>query len=327
MSGVGEVTLAGYEPRNLRVWVDNAKLKPLQLTILDVKSALQSEQVEQAAGYLENSSNEFNVRTMGEGATPEAVGNIQIKKRGGESIYNSNIRIHDVARVEDGLEDIRHMALVHGARAVGIGIKKQHGANSVAVAQEVKDRVAELVKGLPPDIKLGVNFDSSVFIQRRHPRDRDHAHSSPQSSLPLSAFLFLGSFSSTINVLLSIPTSVMGTFIVLYFMGFTLNFFTLLGLSLAIGIVVDDAIMVLENIVRHLEMGKTRVLAARDGAREITFAALAATIAVVAIFLPVAFMSGLSAASSSNSASLFPPRCCFRWSRPSRSRPCAARSS
>ena len=148
LPGVGEVTLAGYEPRNLRVWVDNAKLKPLQLTILDVKSALQSEQVEEAAGYLENANNEFNVRTMGEGATPEAVGNIQIKKRGGESIYNSTIRIHDVARVEDGLNDIRHMALAHGERAIGIGVKKQHGANSVAVAQAVKDRVAELRKAL-----------------------------------------------------------------------------------------------------------------------------------------------------------------------------------
>jgi HAE1 family hydrophobic/amphiphilic exporter-1 len=292
LPGVGEVTLAGYEPRNLRVWVDNAKLKPLELTILDVKSALQSEQVEEAAGYLENANNEFNVRTMGEGATPEAVGNIQIKKRGGESIYNSNIRIHDVARVEDGLEDIRHLALVQGERAIGIGIKKQHGANSVAVAQAVKERLAELAKGLPPDIKVGVNFDSSVFIQ-------DAIHET-EFTLILSAvitgvvcFLFLGSWSSTLNVLLSIPTSVMGTFIVLYFMGFTLNFFTLLGLSLAIGIVVDDAIMVLENIVRHLEMGKTRVLASRDGAREITFAALAATVAVVAIFLPVAFMSGI----------------------------------
>ena len=292
LPGVGEVTLAGYEPRNLRVWVDNAKLKPLQLTILDVKSALQNEQVEEAAGYLENARSEFNVRTMGEGATPEAVGNIQIKKRGGEAIYNSTIRIHDVARVEDGLNDIRHVALAHGERAIGIGIKKQHGANSVAVAQAVKDRVAELRQALPPDVTLAVNFDSSVFIQ-------DAIHET-EFTLILSAvitgvvcFLFLGSFSSTINVLLSIPTSVMGTFIVLYFMGFTLNFFTLLGLSLAIGIVVDDAIMVLENIVRHLEMGKSRVLASRDGAREITFAALAATIAVVAIFLPVAFMSGI----------------------------------
>jgi HAE1 family hydrophobic/amphiphilic exporter-1 len=292
LPGVGEVTLAGYQQRNLRVWVDNEKLKALQLTMLDVKSALESEQVEEAAGYLENSTNEFNVRTMGEGATPEAVGALRIKKRGGETIYNSNIRIRDVARVEDGLEDVRHMAIVNGKPGIGIGIKKQHGANSVAVAQAVKDRLVELRKLLPPDVKIDVNFDSSIFIQE--------AIHETEFTLLLSAvitsivcFLFLGSWSSTVNVLLSIPTSVMGTFMVLYFMGFTLNFFTLLGLSLAIGIIVDDAIMVLENIVRHLEMGKSKVLAARDGAREITFAALAATIAVVAIFLPVAFMSGI----------------------------------
>src|SRR5271163_1090001 len=292
LPGVGEVTLAGYQQRNLRVWVDNNKLKPLQLTMLDVKAALETEQVEEAAGYLENSNNEFNVRTMGEGVTPEAVGAIQIKKRGGEAIYNSNIRIRDVARVEDGLDDVRHVALANGRPGIGIGIKKQHGANSVAVADAVKTRLEELRKTLPPDIKIDVNFDSSVFI-------KDAIHET-EFTLLLSAiitslvcFLFLGSWSSTFNVLLSIPTSVMGTFAVLYFMGFTLNFFTLLGLSLAIGIVVDDAIMVLENIVRHSEMGKSKVLAARDGAREITFAALAATIAVVAIFLPVAFMSGI----------------------------------
>ncbi len=292
LPGVGEVTLAGYQQRNLRVWVDNNKLKPLQLTMLDVKSALETEQVEEAAGYLENAQTEFNVRTMGEGITPEAVGDIQIKKRGGEAIYNSTIRIRDVARVEDGLDDVRHMAIVNGKPGIGIGVKKQHGANSVAVAKAVKDRLVELRKGLPPDITIDVNFDSSIFIE-------DAIHET-EFTLLLSAlitsvvcFLFLGSWSSTFNVLLSIPTSVMGTFAILYFMGFTLNFFTLLGLSLAIGIVVDDAIMVLENIMRHREMGKSKVLASRDGAREITFAALAATIAVVAIFLPVAFMTGI----------------------------------
>src|SRR5260221_1606988 len=165
LPGVGEVTLAGFQQRNLRVWVDNNKLKPLQLTMLDVKTALQSEQVEEAAGYLENSSNEFNVRTMGEGVTPGEVGNIQIKKRGGEAIYNSNIRIHDVARVEDGLDDIRHMAIVDGKPGIGIGIKKQHGSNSVAIAGAVKARLEELRKTLPPDIKIDVNFDSTVFIE------------------------------------------------------------------------------------------------------------------------------------------------------------------
>src|ERR1700761_1344764 len=195
LPGVGEVTLAGYQQRNLRVWVDNAKLRPLQLTMLDVKAALETEQVEEAAGYLENASNEFNVRTMGEGVTPEAVGNIQIKKRGGEAIYNSNIRIKDVARVEDGLDDVRHAAIVNGKPGIGIGIKKQHGANSVAVAKAVRDRLDELKKTLPSDIKIDVNFDSSVFI-------KDAIHET-EFTLLLSAiitslvcFLFLGSWSS-----------------------------------------------------------------------------------------------------------------------------------
>ena len=248
--------------------------------------------MEQAAGYIENSTNQFNVRTMGEGTTTEELARIQIKNRGGEPIYNSNIRIGDVARIEDGLSDIQRIALVNGHEGLGIGIKKQHGSNAVAVAHEVKDRLEKLQALLPSDIKIAVAYDSTKFVE-------DAIHET-EITLILSAlitgllcFLFLGSLSSTINVFLSIPTSVMGTFFILYLFNFTLNFFTLLGLSLAIGIVVDDAIMVLENIVRHFHMGKSKVFASLDGAREITFAALAATLAVVAIFLPVAFMHGV----------------------------------
>ncbi|MEZ0299397.1 MAG: efflux RND transporter permease subunit, partial [Candidatus Methylacidiphilales bacterium] len=292
--GVGEVVLAGYSQRNLRVWINNNKLKPLQLTVMDVKNAIEQEHIEVAAGYLENSRTEMNVRTMGEGLTAEAIGNIQIKSRGGQPIYNSTIRIRDVARVEDGLDDIRRVAVVAESQGLGVGIKKQRGANAVAVSAAVKARLKQMSANgiMPPDVKVEVNFDSTEFIRE--------AINETLFTLVLSAlvtgvacYLFLGSISSTFNVLLSIPTSVMGTFIVMYYMGFTLNFFTLLGLSLAIGIVVDDAIMVLENIVRHFEMGKNRVRASLDGAREITFAAMAATVAVMAIFLPVAFMQGI----------------------------------
>lgn len=292
LPGVGEVVLGGYSQRNLRVWVDNEKLKPLELTIVDVQTAIQQEHIETASGYLENRKNEINVRMMGEGLTPEQVGNIQIKKRGGESIYNSWIRIKDVARVEDGLDDIRHLGIIQGGKGLALGIKKQRGSNAVAVADAVKKKLVQLRQVLPPDIHIDVNFDSTKFISE--------AIHETLFTLLLSAlvtslvcFLFLGSWSSTINVLFSIPTSIVGTFLVMYFMGFTLNFFTLLGLSLAIGIVVDDAIMVLENIVRHAEMGKDKMLAAGDGAREITFAAIAATAAVMAIFLPVVFMQGI----------------------------------
>jgi len=290
--GVGAVVLGGYSERNLRVWVDNNKLKELELSILDVKTAIEEEHVEVAGGYLENPKKELNIRTMGEGLTAEGVGEIQIKKRGGEPIYRSKIRIKDVARVEDGLDDLRRLAVVADGTVIGLGIKKQRGTNAVQVGRAVKAKLEEMRKTLPKDLKIDINFDSTVFIEE--------AINETLWTLVASAivtglvcYLFLGSWSSTLNVLLSIPTSVMGTFAVMYFMGFTLNFFTLLGLSLAIGIVVDDAIMVLENIVRHYRMGKDRVAAARDGAREITFAAVAATLAVIAIFLPVAFMHGI----------------------------------
>ncbi len=292
VSGVGEILLSGFSERNLRVWVDNDKLKQYELTVTDIQKSLELDQVEVAAGYMETEKHELNVRVMGEGRTPEQVGDILIRQRGGNPIYDPNIRLKDVARVEDSLNDIRRISRINGNPGVGLGIKKQRGSNAVAVAQGVKKRLLELNKTLPKDIGISINFDSTKFIE--------DSVKETEFTLILSAlitglvcYLFLGSWNSTFNVLLSIPTSVIGTFMIIYFMGFTLNFFTLLGLALAIGIVVDDAIMVLENIFRHLEMGKDRVSAARDGAREITFAAIAASVAVIAIFLPVLFVKGV----------------------------------
>ncbi|HEY8964875.1 MAG TPA: efflux RND transporter permease subunit, partial [Candidatus Methylacidiphilales bacterium] len=292
LPGVGQVVLGGYDERNLRVWVDNEKLKAYELSILDVQNALAQEHLETASGYLENDRRQLNIRMMGEGMTAAEVGAIRIRARGGEQIYNSDIRIRDVSRVEDGLDDIRHLGLAKGKESLALAIKKQRGANAVAVGDAVQARIREIAPGLPPDFKVETVFDTTHFI-------REAIHET-LFTLLLSAlvtgvvcYLFLGSWTSTLNVLLAIPTSVMGTFVVIYFLGFTLNFFTLLGLSLAIGIIVDDSIMVLENIVRHAEAGKDRVTASRDGAREITFAAVAATAAVTAIFLPVAFMTGI----------------------------------
>ncbi|MDZ4816166.1 MAG: efflux RND transporter permease subunit [Verrucomicrobiota bacterium] len=292
LPGVGEVILGGFAERNLRIWVDNQKLKENELTVLDVQAAIRNDHVETAAGTIENQKQEINIRAMGEALTPAAVANILITQRGGRPIYNTTLRVGDVATIEDGLNDIRRISHITGVQGVGLGIKKQRGANSTEVADTVKEQLIEVQKSLPPDVEMQINFDMTTFI-------KESIHETT-FTLWLSAlltalicYLFLGSWSSTFNILLSIPTSVIGTFTVMYFFGFTLNMFTLLGLALAIGIVVDDAIMVLENIVRHHEMGKDRVSAARDGAREITFAAVAATIAVVAIFLPVAFMQGV----------------------------------
>jgi hydrophobe/amphiphile efflux-1 (HAE1) family protein len=290
--GVAEITLLGFTERNLRVWVQNEKLKPYELTILDVQTALQQEQVEVAAGYVENEKRELNVRAMGEGLTPEQVGAIQIKRRGTEPIYRSKIHIRDVARVEDGLNDVRRLAVLQGGTGLALGIKKQPGANTVAVARAVKKKLEDIRSTLPPDINLKVVYDTTGYIEQSVNETLFTLFLSAMVTA-LACFLFLGSWSSTINVLFAIPTSIMGSFIVMYFMGFTRNFFTLLGLSLAIGIVVDDAIMVLENIVRHRERGLGKVTAALVGSNEITFAAIAASVAIMAIFLPVAFMEGI----------------------------------
>lgn len=290
--GVGEILLSGFSDRNLRIWVDSEKLKAYELTILDLVRAVELQHTEIAAGYMENEKQEMNVRVMGEGSNVDEVANILITQRGGQAIYDTKLRVKDVARVEDSLNDVRRISRINGRPGVGMGIKKQRGANAVEVSKGVRARLKELEETLPKSINIQVNFDSTRFIEE--------AVKETEFTLILSAiitglvcWLFLGSWNSTFNVLLSIPTSVIGTFTVMLFMGFTLNIFTLLGLSLAIGIVVDDAIMVLENIVRHTEMGKNRVKASIDGAREITFAAVAASVAVIAIFLPVAFMKGV----------------------------------
>ena len=291
VTGVGEITLGGYVDPNLRVWVAGPALNRYDLAVTDVLNAIKSEHSELPAGQITTGSKEYDVRTLGEVKTAEEFGHIVINQRGGQPVY-TRLLLNQVAEIEDGLDDIRRISRANGERAVGIGIRKQRGSNTVAVAQGVKARMAEVAGQLPGGMKIAVNFDTTKFIE--------DSVDEFKFTLVLAAlvtslvcWLFLGSWTATFNVLLAIPTSIIGTFIVLYFFGFTLNTFTLLGLSLAIGIVVDDAIMVLENIVRHQEKGENRVSAALVGSRQITFAAVAATLAVVAIFLPVAFMSGV----------------------------------
>ncbi|MFA7370195.1 MAG: efflux RND transporter permease subunit, partial [Kiritimatiellales bacterium] len=290
--GVGEVALFGFGGRNLRLWVDTDKLKQYELTILDLQQAIGQEHSELAAGYIENSKNEMNLRIMGEGLTVEQVADIPITHRGGQPIYDVTIRLKDVCRVEDGLSDVRRLVRISGEPGLSIGISKQRGANEVEVGRLVRAKMDELQKSLPAGMKLQVNVDLTRPVEQAV-KATEHELITAAILTALICFLFLGTWSSGFNIILSIPTSIIGTFTILYFSGFTLNTFTLLGLALAIGIVVDDSIMVLENIVRHFEMGKDKVTAARDGSREIIFAAIATTAAVVAIFLPVAFMSGV----------------------------------
>jgi multidrug efflux pump len=284
--GVGEIQ-SGTVDRNIRIWIDSNKLDERRVTAGEVLRAIQQQHVELPAGRLETSGREVNVRVLGEAFDLEEFRRLVVKDIEGSPVYLS-----DVAIVEDGFEDVRRVSRVNGEPAQGMGIRKQRGSNAVAVARGVKDAIAEIQKTLPPGMELGINFDSTEFIE-------ESVHEIQFElllSVILTAFicwLFLGSFGATLNVIMAIPMSLLGTVACIYFFGFTLNTFTLLGLALAVGIVVDDAIMVLENIFRHGEMGKDRVSAAREGTEEISFAALAATLAVCAIFLPVVFMQGI----------------------------------
>jgi len=292
VKGVSSIRSGGYIEPNLRVWLDAKKMQEKEFTVEDILNTVSYQHAELPAGYISSGPKEINVRVYGEAATPKQFEDITIHQRVRGGPIWKQFRIGDIGTVEDGLADIRRISRSWGERAVGMGILKQRGTNAVAVAKGVKQRIKEVEKIIPRDMKLRVVFDSTQFIS-------DSVHEL-EFNLILSVILtslvcwfFLGSFSATINVLLAIPTSLMGAFIVMYFAGFTINTFTMLGLSLVIGIVVDDSIMVLENISRYQEQGKPRREAAIIGAREITFAAVAASVAILAIFVPVIFMEGV----------------------------------
>lgn len=291
VSGVADVFLAGYIDPNLRVWAYNDKLNKLELTVNDVITAIQSEHKESPSGYIEDPTRERNVRTLGEATSVEEFNKLPIIRRGGAPNYVP-IFLDQVVDVEEGIADVRRISRSNGVNALGLGIRKQRGSNTMAVADGVKAQMEKIKKDLPPGMDLYVNYDTTKFIEESiHELMFNMVLSAVLTAIV--CWVFLGSFAATINVILAIPTSILGAFIILKYLNFTLNTFTLLALSLSIGIVVDDAIMVLENIYRHHEDGKDKVKASRDGANEISFAALAATVAIMAIFLPVAFMEGI----------------------------------
>lgn len=291
VAGVGDVRLGGYVDPNLRVWLDAAKMQENELTVEDVLDAIDSQHADLPAGYIDTGLQEMNVRVYGEAASPEEFANIVIPQRVRGGPIWKHFRIGDIGTVEDGLADIRRISRSWGHTAIGLGMVKQRGTNAVAVAAAVERRVQELFKNLPEKMILKPVFDSTKFI-RDSVRELEFNLILSIILTSLVCFFFLGSWGATVNVLLAIPTSILGTFFVIHFLGFTINTFTMLGLSLVIGIVVDDAIMVLENISRYQEHGLSRMEAALVGAREITFAALAASLAILAIFAPVIFMQG-----------------------------------
>lgn len=287
VEGVGQITLNGFVNRNVRIWLDASRLSEKGVVAADIINAIRTEHVDVPGGLIDTGGRQIDVRLLGEALDIEQFKKLVVKRSKPAPVY-----LEDVALVEDGFEDSTSIARLDGVPLQTLGVLKQRGTNAVAVASAVRARVAEIQTTLPEGMKVEVLFDSTVFIEESvHELEIELV-----VAVILTAFvcwLFLGSLSSTMNVVLAIPMSLLGTIAVIYFCGFTLNTFTLLGLSLAVGLVVDDAVMVMENIYRHAEMGKDKVKASADGTKEITFAALAATLAVIAIFLPVIFMKGV----------------------------------
>ncbi|WCL51414.1 efflux RND transporter permease subunit [Leptospira sp. GIMC2001] len=289
--GVGEIYLGGYVDRTVNVYLDPKKLTQREITVDDITNTLLEQNIEIPGGRVENRLEEYGLRSIGEVPQVSSFQEIYVNSRSGVPIY-SLIKLGDIAKIEDGLDDIRRISRFNGSPSIGLGIKKLKGYNAVDIADNIKELVESLQDDIPDGYKLQLASDNTIFIRE--------SIGELQFTMLLSALLtgfvtriFLGSWKSTWNILLAIPTSILGTFFFLELFGFTLNTFTLLGLTLATGIVVDDAIMVLENIVRHREMGKGWREAAIKGTKEVQFAALSATLAIVAIFLPVAFISGI----------------------------------
>ncbi len=286
LDGVGAVIIGGDRRYAMRVWLDPQRLAAYQLTVADIQQALRTGNADVPSGRIEGRGREFAVHTAGDLARPEEFAAVVVADRNGQPV-----KLGDVADVRVGAEDERSVARYNGAPAVGLGIVKQQKASTVDVAHNVNHALAGLRAQLPQGMQLETAYDSSTFIE-------DSIHEVVVSLLVaallvfLVIFLFLRSMRATLIPAVAIPVSIIGTFTATYFMGFSLNILTLLALVLAIGLVVDDAIVMLENIHRHIEMGKPRMRAAFDGAKEIAFAILATTVTLVAVFVPVAFLTG-----------------------------------
>ena len=288
LSGVSNVMIAGERRYSMRVWIDNRKLGSRNLSINEVVEALQSENVDIPSGRVEGADTEFTVRSLGELKTPEEFADLLIANVGG-----GPVRLGDIAIVESGAEDTRKQVEFNGASGLGLGIVKQSTANTVAVADAVLAEVDAIQAELEPGLHFEVAIDTSRFIKESI-QDVQETILEAAILVILVIYVFLRSIRATIVPAVAIPVSIIGTFAVLYFMGYTINTLTLMGITLAIGLVVDDAIVVLENITRWVESGTPPFEAARRGMDEIAFAVVAATISAVAVFLPLTFMQDMT---------------------------------
>jgi len=287
IGGVSSAPIYGERRFAIRVWLSPAELAARRLTPQDVENAIRSRSVEVPAGRIESDRREFSVRYLGEMRTPDEFADLTVSSSNGQLV-----KLGDVARVEPGPENDRSVSRYSQQPAIFIGVVRQSKANVLEVADGVQKELPAIRAALPPGVELHMAFDGSVFVQR--------SITEAQETLLITAglviliiFLFLATVRATIIPALAIPVSIIGTFAVLNAFGYSINTLTLLGLILAIGIVVDDAIIVMENAYRHQEeLHKNPETAAIDGTREITTAVIATTISLLAVFSPLLFLTG-----------------------------------
>jgi multidrug efflux pump len=285
--GVSGAPIFGERRFSMRVWLSPRELAARGMTAQDVESAIRTRSVEIPAGRIESERREFSVRYLGEMKTPDEFNDLTVSNRD-----NQLVKLRDVARVEAGPEDERMVTRYSGKDAVFIGVVRQSKANVLDVAAGVKRELPAIRQSLPPGVTLNMAFDGTVFVERSITEARETLLLTAGLVI-LIIFLFLATLRATIIPALAIPVSIIATFAILSALNYSINTFTLLGLILAIGIVVDDAIIVLENAYRHQEeLGKDPTTAAIDGTKEITTAVIATTIALVAVFSPLLFLTG-----------------------------------
>jgi multidrug efflux pump len=288
IDGIARVRIGGEQRYAMRVWLDRRELAARSLTVSDIESALRAENVELPAGSIESLERQFTVRMARTYRTVDQFNQLVVK-RGDDGHL---IRLGDIAKVERGTEEDRNLFRGNGVSQVGIGIVKQSTANTIDVARGSKAERDKINAILPKGMKLEDSFDSSVFVERAI-HEVYITITIAIVLVVLVIYVFLGSVRAMLVPAVAVPVSIIATFTVLAVMGFSVNILTLLALVLAIGLVVDDAIVVLENIIRHMEeKGKSPLLAAYDGTREVGFAVIATTLVLIAIFVPIVFLKG-----------------------------------
>ena len=288
VNGVGQISIIGGRERQINVWVDPDKMRSYNVTAAEITTALRLQNIEFPSGRLDEGQKETSVRTLGKIRKPEEFAEVVVATRG-----NYQVKVKDLGYVEDGAEEIRSQALLNGQPAVTLIVSKQSGQNTVAVAKEVKARLNEIAPTLPKDYRVQIIGDNSIFIENSLSSIEEHLIVGGFLAAVV-VFLFLWNIRTTFIAALAIPTSIVSTFALMYAMGYTLNSITMLSLTLMVGIVIDDAIVVLENIYRYVEeKGMDPFQAAIEGTREIGLAVLATTLSLMAVFVPIGFMQGI----------------------------------